>query len=568
MPEFITSFFDQLKGLWAKWTLVQRVVLVGIVVAAIVAVVSLVSVSSSPGFVPVIDTPIANADELARIVTRINAEGVRANVSSLGIVSVADEETARRMRTILIREDLIPNGADPWAIFDVERWTITDWERNINLRRAVTAMVSEHIKSLSDVDDVNVVIVQPERTLFASEQDPVTASVVLIPKPGSDIAGNRKKIEGIQKLLMFAVPGLKAENITINDQNGLILNDFEGMKDFDKLERVKKEIAIVRETESKYRADVLRALQAQFSTDRVRDLNIKIDMDMSKREVQSSQYKPIMIKERTPGLAYDDSQRVASLTVSESTATTTWKGTGFNPEGPAGVEGQTPPAYKDMSNLYGEVSQQTRVHNEVFNEEKIEEERSPSIDRISVSVNIDGVWQQKKDDAGAPVLLADGRTEREYIPIAAADLSKATLLVQAAVGYNAARGDTVSVQNIQIDRSAQFAAEDAEFLRQKNLRTTVIAALIGASLLIIGFILFQLVSRSREQARRRREEELARQHQLMREQALLDADREGAEVSMSVEEQSRAELQSKAMSMAREHPEDVSHLLRTWLMEE
>jgi hypothetical protein len=30
-----------------------------------------------------------------------------------------------------------------------------------------------------------------------------------------------------------------------------------------------------------------------------------------------------------------------------------WEGTGFNPEGPAGVEGQTPPAFRDMNSLYG-----------------------------------------------------------------------------------------------------------------------------------------------------------------------------------------------------------------------
>jgi hypothetical protein len=34
-----------------------------------------------------------------------------------------------------------------------------------------------------------------------------------------------------------------------------------------------------------------------------------------------------------------------------------WRGAGFNPEGPAGVEGQTPPAFKDMSGLYGEAAQ-------------------------------------------------------------------------------------------------------------------------------------------------------------------------------------------------------------------
>jgi flagellar M-ring protein FliF len=221
-----------------------------------------------------------------------------------------------------------------------------------------------------------------------------------------------------------------------------------------------------------------------------------------------------------------------------------------------------------MSNLYGEVTQTTRVHNEVFNKEEIQEERSPTIDRISVSVNIDGVWGQKQDANGNPVFLPDGRVEREYTPITPEDLTKARALVEAAIGFNAARGDTVSVQNIQIDRSAQFAAEDAELMRQKNIRITVVAVLIGIVLLLIGFILFQIISRAREQARRRREEELARQHQLMREQALLDAEKEGTDVSMSVEDQARMELQEKAMVMAREHPADVSQLIRTWLVEE
>ena len=37
---------------------------------------------------------------------------------------------------------------------------------------------------------------------------------------------------------------------------------------------------------------------------------------------------------------------------------------------------------------------------------------------------------------------------------------------------------------------------------------------------------------------------------------------------LSVEERERAELQEHAVAMAREHPEDVAMLIRTWLMEE
>jgi flagellar M-ring protein FliF len=568
MGEFFRKLAEQFKALWERWTLVQRLILCGIVAVSVAAIVVMVSVSSGTGMVPVIDAPIADEEQRAAIVTRINAEGVRTQVSGSGVISVPDEQSARRMRAILVREDLVPKGTDPWDLFDRDRWTITDFERNVNLRRAITAMVTDHIKSLSEIDDANVVIEKPERTLFSSDQNPTTASIIIIPKPGSDITGDRKKIEGIQKLVIAAVEGLKPENIVITDQNGVALNDFAGMAETDRLARIEKEIKIVRDTEAKYRADILRALQVNFSSDRVRDLNIKIDMDMSKKAVESQKITPIIIKEQTPGLSYDDSQREKSLTLSETTSTTTWKGTGFNPEGPPGVEGQTPPAYRDMSNLYGEVTQETRTHNEEFNREAITEERSPTIDRVSVSVNIDGTWERKRDEKGALVFLPDGRVEREYKPLSPEEIGMAQALVEGAIGFNAARGDVVRVQNIQIDRSAQFAGEDAELMRHRQIQITIIASLVGLALLMIGFVLFQIIRRAQEAARRRREEELARQHELMREEALLRAESEGQQVAMSLEDQARLELQEKAINLAKEHPADVAQLIRTWIMEE
>jgi flagellar M-ring protein FliF len=481
---------------------------------------------------------------------------------------VEDAKTAQRMRAILIREDMIPAGTDPWAIFDRDRWTITDFERNVNLRRSITQMVTDHIKSLDDVDDANVTVVMPERELFAADQNPVTASVIITPKPMSDISQNRKKIEGIQKILKFAVEGLKDENIVIADQNGIVLNDFAGMAEFDRLAVIERETKLVQTLETKYRAAVLNSLQHTFTNDRVRDLNIKIAMDMSKKAVSTEEFYPITIKPRTPGLAYDDSETVRSITRSESSSSTAWKGTGFNPEGPAGVEGQTPPAFRDMSNLYGEVEQRTLTHNEEVNSRHIEEEKSPGIDRVTVSVNIDGIWKLKYDEKKNPVVLEDGSLEREYTPVSPEDLRAAQALIQDAIGFSAARGDSVTVQNIRFDRTRQVADEDAAYFRQKQMQTTILVLLSGVALLLIGFIAFRVITRELERRRRAREEELARQHQEMRERAFAEAEGQGVEVSMSVEERKRMELQENAINMAKEHPGDVAQLIRTWLLEE
>jgi flagellar M-ring protein FliF len=567
MNEFFKRLAAQVTALWTRWSLIQRIILIGIVLAGIGGIVALVTLSSAPTLAPVIDAPIRDEMARDRIVTRINEEGIKTTVNAAGVIMVSDESSARRMRSILIREDLIPQGTDPWDIFNQERWTITDFERNQNLRRAITQMVTEHIRALDDVDNADVTIVQPERELFSADQNPVTASVIITPKPGSDIVTNRKKIEGIQKILKFAIQGLRDEFIVITDTSGLQLNDFEGMSAMDRLSRIEREIKIVQTLETKYRALVIQSLQHTFTADRVRDLNIKIDMDMSPKSVSTEEFFPITIRPRTPGLPYDDSEIVPSVTRSRSTSSTAWKGTGLVPEGPAGVEGQTPPAYRDMENLYGEVSQETLTQNEEINRRTVQEERSPRIDLVTVSVNIDGTWKKKMDDKRNPVITEAGELEREYTPVPAEDLSQARSLIQDAIGYSSARGDSVTVTSIRYDRSQQFTDEDAAYFRQKQMQFTILILIGGLVLLAIGFVAYRVISREMERRRRLREEELSRQQQALRESALLEAE-EGVEVSMSVEERRRMELQENAINMAKEHPGDVAQLIRTWLMEE
>ncbi|MDR2177830.1 MAG: flagellar M-ring protein FliF [Treponema sp.] len=566
--DWLKKLAAQIHGLWKKFTLVQRIILGAIVLAVTGGIVTLLSVSSVPTMVAVIDIPIQDETVRDQIITRINEEGIRAQVTAAGVIQVADEKTARRIRSILVREDLIPAGTDPWEIFDQERWTITDFERNVNFRRAQTQMVTDHIESLDEVDDADVTVVFPERALFRSEQNPTTASVIITPRPGSDIITNRKKIEGIQKLLRFAIEGLTDDNIVITDQAGNVLNDFENMAAADRLVLIERENKFIQTLEAKYRSQVLAALQVTFGADRVRDLNIKINMDMSQKSIARETYSPIVKKERTPGLSYDDSELLDSLTISESTSGTTWTGTGFNPEGPAGVEGQTPPAFKDMSNLYGSMKQETRVHNEVVNSEKSQEERSPQIDRVTVSVNIDGQWKWKYDDKKNPLIAADGSIERDYVPVPPEQLRSAQLLVQDAVGYNAARGDSVTVQNIPFDRTSQFKEEDAAYFRQKQFQTTLLIFLIGVVVLLLSFIIFRAVSRELERRRRLAEDERARREQAIRESAIAQSEDEGVDVSISVEERARLDMQENVTNMAKEHPEDVAQLIRTWLLEE
>lgn len=568
MNDWLKGQLDRIKQLWGQWALPQKLIFFGIIGVTVAAVIMLVVFSAAPASVPLLTQAVTDEQQLAEIATRLDQEGVAYSITPDNVIMMENERTAQRMRAILTREDLIPADTDPWELFDIERWTLTDFERNVNLQRSIMRQLEQHITALDDVDAASVTIVIPEVELFAEQQNPTTASVILTPKPGSDIRQNRAKIEGIEKLIQFAVEGLMPENITITDPSGVTLNDFEDLQDFDRLELTRRELQIVREQEEQYRQAILSALAEIYGRERVEVVNINVDMDMGMRTEETEEFFPITTVEDNPRTPFDETQFVLSIPRSTEAIDENYEGTGFNPEGPPGMEGQTPPAYQDLDGLVGRYNNsEERINNEI-NSRRIVEEKSPSIQRITASVAIDGTWRWNFNDRGEVELNPDGSIVRTYNPISEEDLEAARALVEHAIGFDQDRGDAVTVRHIQFDRSAQFREEDEQFRRQRQIQMIVLYVLIGIAVLLVSFIVFRLISREIERRRRLREEELARQHQAMREAALRSAEEESAEVEMSVEERARMELEEMAINAAREHPEDVAQLIRTWIAEE
>lgn len=571
MNEWLKKMIDKTKEFWKNSSIVKKVILIGIIVAIIGAIVVATNVSSKPTTVKLFNAAVTDETLRSQILDRISQENIEAFVSDDGYISVLDDKTARKMRSILVTEGLTPSNVDIFEGFYNRSWSTTDKEQNIRLKNLITQNLKMHLESLSDISSANVTLVLPENELFASDQKPVSASVILNIKSSSNLANERKRLLGIQKLILSAVEGLTAENLTISDMDGNVLNDFEGMADMDRVSVIERQQKLRRKLEAQLKADVLIALQKTKTEDRIRDLNVTIDMDMSEKSNESTIYTPIEMKADNKDTPYDESVYVEGLPISQQTVTKEWQGTGYNPEGPAGVEGQNPPVYSDMSNVIGKSTETGVTQNNAVNTTHSKEIVAPRPGRVTVSVNIDGEWKKLRDPKTHTYMIDEktGSIAREYIPVSSEELLALTNYVKNAVGYKKDRGDEVTVTNIKIDRSAQFAEEDEEYFKKQQTRRTILLVLISIAVVLVGFILFRIISKEIERRKRLREEELLRQQQAAREQALWNAtDESGVQVTMSVEESRRAELQENAINMAKEHPEDVAMLIRTWLMEE
>lgn len=567
MNEWIKKLLEQLKNLWGKWSLVQKIILIGIVVVVIVALILIARVSSTPSTTALFGTAITDETQLANICIALDNNNIEYTQNG-GIISVADKTTAQRARIILNESGLL-NNIDPWDIFDVERWTTTDFERNVNLQRAITDQLELHIKALNDIDDVSVNIEMGRDSLFNSE--PTRVSVILSPKPNSDITTNRKRLEGIQSLIINSV-GVTAENLTITDKKGIILNDFEGMTAFDELDIAEKQHKQEREREAALQAQLLSQLQDVYGEDRVRNLSVNVELDFDQRSSESTVYSPVILEEDNPNTPFSEFKYVETLPLSSETVYKESKGTVYNPEGPSGVEGQNSPVYSDMNNMYTVTTEKGEKVNNVINTSQISEQKSlGTTKRITVSVNVDGSFTPHVDENGDFVVIKDPRGsyyQYDYEPLSAEDLAGVRDLIAGKIGYDESRGDRIYPTSLRIDRISEWQASYAEDERERNARLTVIYVCIGVATVLLAFIIFRIISRELERKRRLKEEETLRKARMDREKTLWEAEQAGMEVTMSVEERERAELQENAIGLAKEHPEDVAMLIRTWLMEE
>ncbi len=391
-------------------------------------------------------------------------------MSSDGRIYLDDEKLAKKMRAILVREELVPVHMDPWALFDIDRWTITDFERSINLRRSITRAVEQHIVALDDVDAVSVNLVMPEKALFKEAQEPVKASVRITPRPGSDIITNRKKVEGLVKLIQYAIEGLESDNIAIVDNSGTILNDFSNLDGIDRIDLAEKERKLKLKYEAMLRGEIDSALSKVLSIDRFMIARVNVKLDTSKETTESKEYAPIELQSQDPKASYNTRKVSDSTIISSQTQKKEYQGQGYSPWGPPGQEGNTPPEYQDLSDITGKYNESQEIKNVALNEKKSTSEKEPArIVGVSLGIFVDGVWNFVYDEKG-DFVIENGMRKREYKPMALEEIKNIEDVLQSSFEYKPERGDSITVRNISFDRMNEFRKIDENYFASERFK--------------------------------------------------------------------------------------------------
>lgn len=567
MDAFFKKLLENLKNISSKLNQTQKLIIIGVAALVIVGFFFLISFSSKQTEALLFQSPLDQYD-YTRITNKLTEWGVDYKTRDGEYVVVRDESTGAYLRMKIGAAGLLPSDIKGWELFDTQSWTTTDFERDVNKRRAIIGEITRHIKLLDDVEDVSIQVTMPEPQLYIDNEEPYTASVIITPSPYTDILTNKKKIQGIIDLIAFGVDRLKTENVVVTDNHGNILSDFEADEDVSYLTRAKEEWKIKERLRLKMQTEITDKLRSVLGEDRV-DVSVEIALDFDQKKVEKTEFIPIVKREDNPETPYDETEVELNVVRSEKDTKEYFEGVGFVPEGPPGVEPNIPPGYKEVLGEGTKYEKTENVKNYEISQQVSHIESAPyRIDRLSVAVWVDGTWKKLFDENGKPIITEEGGIMREYIPRTPEELRSYEDIVKGAMGFNPSRKDTVVVKNIQFDRLKEFELEDAYIKRREQIRKTLLSALIALFAIFIITIAYRAIAREVARRKRIKEEELARQQQLMREAALKTAEAEGIEIELSTEEKARLEMQENVMSLAREHPEEVAKLIRTWLAEE
>ncbi|MBJ2242200.1 flagellar M-ring protein FliF [Pseudomonas sp. MF5691] len=337
-------------------------------------------------------------------------------------------------------------------------------------RRGLEGELARTIASLNNVKGARVHLAIPKSSVFVRDERKPSASVLVELFAGRSLEPGQ--VLAIVNLVATSVPELSKSQITVVDQKGNLLSD---QAENSALTMAGKQFDYSRRMESMLTQRVHNILQPVLGNDRYK-AEVSADVDFSAVESTSEQFNPDQpalrseqstSEQRTaangppqgvPGAL--SNQPPAPASAPQTTGGAAATASAIQPGQPLldanGQQIMDPATGQPMLAPYpADKRQQSTKNFELDRSISHTKQQQGRLNRLSVSVVVD---DQVKINA------ANGETTRA--PWTADELARFTRLVQDAVGFDASRGDSVSVINMPFSLERGEVIADIPFYSQ------------------------------------------------------------------------------------------------------
>lgn len=522
MRDYLLQLKTQVIELWQKMTRIQKIVISCSAVLLFGTLVLLARGATKPDYGALFTQ--LDDQQVGQIVEKLKEKKIQYVLSDggdagSGTAILVPTKDITQTRVELASEGLPTGGVVGFENFENIKFGETDTDRRARYLRALQGELTRTIEGMAEVDKARVHVVQPEPSLFIDEQKNATAAVMLKLNPNKAL--EEGQVKGLVMLVSNSVEGLKPENVTIVDMAGNILSENIGADQESKNKRLTVNQV---ELQTQFQKDVQSSVQSML--ERIVGAGkavVRVQAALNFDEIEEMSEN------------YGDSKIRSRQTEEETTRTSSGGDLGA-----PGTDSNIPGYETGSQTGTSESTRSSNITNWDIDKTIQNVKKAPgSIKRMSVAVVID-----KEIDGKLQKTIED--------------------TVKTASGFDSDRGDQISVAGMPFNTEYQDKMESEIAKAEKQQQLVTYGGLAALALLLIGGVVTAVVVKKRGS----REQEM-----VMEEDVIPVAITEVEDIpplgrELTPKEKEQRARKDQVEKVAREHPDDIAQLLRTWLAEE
>jgi flagellar M-ring protein FliF len=410
-------------------------------------------------------------------------------------ISVPAEQLAAA-RIKLAAQGLPEGGGGVNAMTKDPGFGVSAFMENARYQHALETELARTIASLQNVQGARVHLAMARQSAFVSDHKPGSASVFLQLKAGRRL--DDEQVQAIANLVASSIPEMSASQVTVVDQAGRLLSSPDTDSD---LAMRDKMFDLAHRLEESYSRRIQEMLTPLVGPGRVR-AQVVAQVDMATTEQTREQYNPqgqVVRSESTSEEAAKNGGSAAGGVPGALTNQPPQPGVALPPGASPSVAqsgqnngGAKPPAAgaanAAAANNNGtavtgpdSTSRQTTRNYEIDRTMAYTRQPAGRVTRLSVAVLIDNLRTTDKD----------GKVTETPLP--KDQLDRLTALVRDAVGFDAARGDTVNVVNSSFLGETHPADGEMESIPIWERAWAQTLAKVVAGLVVLLIIIFSVL---------------------------------------------------------------------------
>ncbi len=209
-----------LDQLWSRLVPKQRIGLIAAVLAVIGGLYALREWNRERGFEPLFSG--MSPEDAGAVTAKLREGNVDYRLSDAGGTILVKADRVAEMRLQLAAAGLPQTGRLGFELFDQTNFGASEFTEQVNYHRAIEGELERSVMSLREVERARVHVSMPKESLYLEQRQPAKASILVKLRSGAKLSA--QNTAAIAQLAASAVPGLQANQVTVLDTAGNLLN--------------------------------------------------------------------------------------------------------------------------------------------------------------------------------------------------------------------------------------------------------------------------------------------------------------------------------------------------------